>query len=113
MKVMNILVATTALSSGFAQAQMENMQMGPKTAASSSAASTKLTDGEIRKIDMSTRMLTLQHGPIENLGMPAMTMAFKVTEPNSLSKFKEGDKVRFRAERMKGAVLVTRIEAAR
>lgn len=100
MKVLNILAATAVLASGLADAQMNSMQMGSKAAASAPAATTKLTDGEVRKVDLSTGKVTLRHGPIENLGMPGMTMLFKVTDPKSLGNFKEGDKVRFRAERM-------------
>ena len=113
MKILNILMTSIVLSSGLAHAQMDAMQMGSKAAASAPTASTKLTEGEVRKVDLATGKVTLRHGPIENLGMPGMTMMFKVTDPKSLGNFKEGDKVRFRAEHMEGTVVVTHIEAAK
>jgi Cu/Ag efflux protein CusF len=69
------------------------------------------TEGEVRKVDLSTRKITLKHGDIENLGMPGMTMVFKVTDPKMLSNIKEGDRVRFTADRIDGALTVTSIEA--
>jgi len=74
------------------------------------AATSALTEGEVRKIDKEAGKLTLRHAPIDNLGMPAMTMVFKVTDPTMLDKLKEGDKVRFAADRAGGAITVTRIE---
>ena len=42
--------------------------------------------------------------------MPGMTMVFKATDPKMLENLKEGDKVRFSADRINGAMAVTRIE---
>lgn len=42
--------------------------------------------------------------------MPGMTMVFKVADPKMLDKLKEGDKVKFAAERVNGAITVTAIE---
>ena len=36
--------------------------------------------------------LTIKHGPLENLGMDAMTMVFKVKDPAMLSQVKVGDR---------------------
>ena len=76
-------------------------------------AASALTEGTVTKIDRANAKVTLAHGPIVNLGMPGMTMAFKVAEPKQLDGLKEGDKVRFRAEDRKGALVVVRIEAAK
>lgn len=72
-----------------------------------------MTDGEVRKIDKDAKKITLKHGEIKNLAMPAMTMVFQVGDPAMLESVKSGDKVRFRAEKLNGALVVTRIEAAR
>lgn len=69
-----------------------------------------LSDGEVRKIDKSAGKLTLKHGPLENLGMSAMTMVFRVKEPVWLDQMKEGDKIRFVAEKVNGALTVVRYE---
>lgn len=73
----------------------------------------KLTDGEIRKVDKDAKKITIKHGPIENLEMPAMTMVFQVKEPAMLDQVKAGDRVKFEAQKLGGAFTVTRIEAAR
>lgn len=81
-------------------------------AASGTSAARPITDGEVRKIDQAQGKLTLKHGPIQNLDMPAMTMVFKVADPKMLQGLKEGDKVRFRAELVSGALTVMAIEQA-
>jgi Cu/Ag efflux protein CusF len=50
------------------------------------------TDGEIRKVDKSAGKLTIRHGEIRNLEMPAMTMVFAVKDPAVLDRLKEGDR---------------------
>ena len=71
-----------------------------------------MTEGVVRRIDPANGKLTLRHGPIVNLDMPAMTMVFRVQDPAMLDKVKPGDKVRFRAENLKGALTVTILEPA-
>lgn len=72
----------------------------------------ELTEGEVRKVDMETKKITIRHGVIQNLGMPPMTMVFQTTDPALLGKVKSGDKIRFAAEKSGGAFVVTRIEPA-
>lgn len=81
------------------------MQMGQPGSA--------LTDGEVRKIDKDAKKLTLRHAPIKNLDMPAMTMVFQVKDLAMLDQVKVGDKVKFQAEKIGGALTVTQIEAAK
>jgi len=78
-----------------------------------SRAQTPMSDGEVRKVDKEQGKLTLRHGPIQNLEMPGMTMVFKVADPKMLDQLKEGDKVRFSADRVGGAITVTNIEPVR
>ena len=77
-----------------------------------SAQGAAMTQGEIRKVDKDARRITISHEPLENLGMPAMTMVFRVKEPAMLDQVKAGDKVKFQAEKIGGAFTVTRIEQA-
>lgn len=77
------------------------------------AQPTLSADGEVRKIDKEQGKVTLKHGPIVNLDMPAMTMVFKVADPKVLDAIKEGDKVRFAADRVNGAITLTDIEVAK
>ncbi|MGS0753863.1 copper-binding protein [Roseateles sp. GG27B] len=73
-------------------------------------AAADLSDGEIRKVDKDTQRLTIKHGAIKNLDMPGMTMLFRVKDPALLDKVKPGDKVKFKAESVGGAILVTEVQ---
>jgi Cu/Ag efflux protein CusF len=77
---------------------------------SGKAASAAMTEGTIKKVDKAANKLTIAHGPIENLGMPAMTMAFPVKDAAQLDQLKAGDKIRFRAEQVNGAITVVALE---
>ena len=70
-------------------------------------------EGEVRKVDREAQKLTLRHGPIPNLDMPAMTVVFRVANASMLESVKTGDKVRFAAERVGGDLTVTRLEQAK
>ncbi len=72
-----------------------------------------MTDAEVRKVDKDNGKITLKHGEIKNLEMPGMTMVFQVKDPAMLDKVKSGDKVRFTAEKIGGALVVTSIEPAK
>jgi len=74
------------------------------------AASDALADGEIRKVDRDASKITIRHGPIANLDMPAMTMVFQVKDPALLDQVKAGDKVKFVADKIGGAYVVVRFE---
>jgi len=77
------------------------------------AMSASLTEGQVRKVDREQGKLTIKHGPLENLGMPPMTMVFRVQDPAMLDKVAPGDNVRFLAERVNGAITVTRLETVK
>ena len=77
------------------------------------AASADMADGEIRKVDMESKKITIKHGEIKNLDMPGMTMVFQFKDPAMLDNLKAGDKVRFKAEKAGGAIVVTDIQLAR
>ncbi len=70
------------------------------------AAASKYTEGELKKIDIDQSKITIKHGPIDNLGMPGMTMVFRA-DPAVLALFKAGDLVRFKAGRVDGSLKVT------
>jgi Cu/Ag efflux protein CusF len=72
----------------------------------------EMSEGEVRKVDTAARKITIQHGPLKNLDMPAMTMAFLVTDNAMLSKVKAGDKVRFVAANPGGQLTLTEIRLA-
>ena len=82
----------------------------PTPAATTAAAASGYTDGELKKIDAEQGKITLKHGPIDNLGMPGMTMVFRA-DVALLSNFKPGDLVKFKADRVDGAFKVTELVA--
>lgn len=74
---------------------------------------TQLVEGVVKKVDKSAGKVTLTHGPLMNLGMPGMTMAFRVKEAGWLDQLKEGDRIRFMADKMNGVFTVVHFEPAR
>lgn len=77
-------------------------------AAQQPAVTTGYIEGEVKKIDTEQSKVTLKHGPIDNLGMPGMTMVFRA-DPAVLAQFKAGDLIRFRADRVDGSLKVTEL----
>ena len=71
-----------------------------------------MSEGEVRKVDAASRKITLKHGPLKNLDMPPMTMAFQVTDMAMLDKVKVGDKVRFVAANPGGKLTLTDLRLA-
>ncbi|MDW3687155.1 copper-binding protein [Cupriavidus sp. CV2] len=93
---------------------MAGMQMKPAASASGSKSAPKSApkpvEAEVRKVDTANSRVTLKHGPIENLGMSAMTMSFPVKDKASLDNLKEGSKVRATFDKVNGVATVTHIE---
>ena len=78
--------------------------------ATQAAASSDMTDGEIRKVDRENKKITLKHGAIKHLDMPPMTMVFQVEDPAILNQVNVGDLVKFSAEKSGGAIVITDIQ---
>ncbi|ALV58808.1 RND transporter [Burkholderia cenocepacia] len=74
------------------------------------AAASSMSHGEIRKVDTAAGKLTIKRGPLENLGMDAMTMVFKVKDPAMLSQVKAGDTIDFVAEDVDGTLTVVELK---
>lgn len=66
-------------------------------------------DGTIVGIDAERGRITLKHGAIEGLGMPAMTMVFRVADLSMLTQLKAGDGVRFTVIRADNLFTVTQL----
>ena len=75
-------------------------------------AAAALSDGEVRKVDKDAKKITVRHGPLPNLDMPAMTMVFQVADAAMLEQVKAGDKVKFQDEKIAGGYRITHIERA-
>lgn len=83
------------------------------TFSTAAMATMPMVDGEVRKVDMGSKKITLKHGEIKNLDMPPMTMVFQVKDPAMLEKVKAGDKVQFTVDNVNGAMTVLTIEPAK
>ncbi|AOK31221.1 MULTISPECIES: copper-binding protein [Burkholderia] len=96
-------------ASTYAAGDMSNMTMSDDAKQSADAPGS-MSHGEIKKIDMAAGKLTIKHGPLDNLGMEAMTMVFKAKDPAMLSQVKVGDKIDFVAEEVDGALTVVKLQ---
>ncbi|MFM2067193.1 MAG: hypothetical protein RLZZ584_2102 [Pseudomonadota bacterium] len=67
-------------------------------------------DGEVLKVDKPQRRITLKHGPIKSIDMPAMSMTFRLANPAWADSVKVGDKVKFEADKVDGYYTITRLD---
>ena len=109
-KSLSLLLMLAAFGASSAWSQAVPAQ---PVAQAKSTAAVPFADGEIRKVDKENRKLTIKHGEIKNLDMPAMTMVYLVSDAALLDKVKQGDKVRFKATHDGGKLTVTEIVPAK
>jgi len=112
LKVLGFVASLLALSMpAGVGAQATKGQDTMKQGQSATAKSVEdVVSGEVRKIDKSAKKITLRHGEMPNLEMPAMTMVFQVKDPAFLDAVKVGDKVKFKAQKIDGALVVVEIQ---
>ena len=108
-----VLGTTSTFAASHAGAPMAKEEAKTAAPAAGATASADMAEGEIRKVDMENKKITIKHGEIKNLEMPGMTMVFQVKDAAMLDKVKTGDKVRFKAEKSGGAIVVTDMEMAK
>ena len=108
-----LLCAVVGASFAFALAPALAEDHSAHMAPAAKPAAPALSEGTIRRLDRGAGSVTLTHGPIENLGMSAMTMTFSFKKGVVPAALKEGDKVRFRAEEKDGQYRIVRVEAAK
>lgn len=87
-------------------------QPAPQPAAQP-AQSLPTVSATVEAVDTAQGKLTLDHGPIPNLNMDAMTMVFRAQDPAMLRQVKKGDRVQFQADRVNGQITVTTIRKGR
>ncbi|MCI3204387.1 MULTISPECIES: copper-binding protein [Pandoraea] len=114
--VSGVLLASLS-ASAFAAGDMGNMAMPAKptttpasTPASTADANAALTDATVKSVDTSTGMVMLQHGTMANIGMPAMTMAYKAKDAAMAKGVHAGEKVRVRVENVSGTLTIVRMD---
>lgn len=78
--------------------------------ASAASANTHLVKGKVTKVDAAAQKLTIRHEPMKKFEMEeGHTMVFRVKDPAMLKQVKAGDDIRFDAEKVDGAFIVTEI----
>lgn len=82
----------------------------PANGEATAVAADSKVDGEVRKVDKETGKVTVRHGELKNLDMPAMTMVFRVQDKALLDQLKPGDKIRFVAEKSGTQFILTAVE---
>ena len=107
------LVASLLPALSYAQTAVAPVAPDIAASAPGTLRAADLTDGEVRKVDKDSKKITIKHGEIRNLDMPGMTMLFQVRDPAFLDAVKPGDKVKFAAERVNGAIVITQIQVVR
>ena len=75
-------------------------------------AAAEPADGEVRRIDKARGTVLLKHGEIKSVNMGAMTMSFKLKDPQMAEQLKEGDKVKFAVEQKGDDLIITSIRKA-
>jgi Cu(I)/Ag(I) efflux system periplasmic protein CusF len=108
-----LLFAALAVTASATIAQTTGHAQHHAAPSASVPSGAPMVAAEVRKVDKDARKITLKHGAIKNLDMPAMTMVFQVKDASMLEQVKAGDQVRFAAEMVGGQYTVVRLEAAR
>jgi len=93
-----------------APAPTQQVEAAAPAAPPSAASQLPMVSGMVEKVDAGAGKITIDHGPIPNLDMDAMTMVFRVQDPAVLKGVKAGDKVQFQADRVNGQISVVRIQ---
>jgi len=112
----SIAIAIALLASGSPLLVAAQTAPTPRTGSAMPMAASPaapMVEGEVRKVDKDTRKITLKHGDMPSLEMPAMTMVFQVKDPAMIDTVKAGDKVRFTAQKAGGAFVITEIQVVK
>lgn len=64
--------------------------------------------GEIRRIDPQAGKITIKHGPISELELPAITLVYQI-DVALLTGLQPGDKIKFKARRVNGQYVVVEV----
>jgi Cu(I)/Ag(I) efflux system periplasmic protein CusF len=75
-------------------------------------AQTASSLGEVVKVEQTAERITLKHNGVKNLELPAMTLVFRVRNPQWLDGLTHCDRVRFSAERIEGQYTITALSKA-
>jgi Cu(I)/Ag(I) efflux system periplasmic protein CusF len=105
-----LFVAAAAVSGAVFADDMSGMKMGDGAMSHAPASGNNaMTDAVVKHIDAASGMVTLKHGALTNVGMPAMTMAFKAKDAAMVNSVKEGDNVKVRVENVGGTLTIVKM----
>ena len=102
-----LVVAVLAVIAPLSALANTDRPIGGAASKTTAADAQSTTTGVVKKVDFEQDKITISHGPIANLGMPAMTMVFRVADPSLLAAVRSDDKVNFVADKINGAFTVT------
>lgn len=105
---MKQILFATALGCSLVFAQTSLAQTMQQT--DSVKTETTYTEGEVKRVDLSSGKITIKHGVIKNLDMPAMTMVFIVREKSWINGVTPGDQVRFKVVSDGGKMVITELK---
>ena len=107
------IVASIAVLASCGEAPMDEgaTQSGamPGMPAQTQDAGEHLAEGTVNSIDAAAGTVNISHGPVESVGWPAMTMSFKLADPDAVAGLAAGQHVKFRFT-MEGGGTVTAID---
>jgi Cu(I)/Ag(I) efflux system periplasmic protein CusF len=102
-----LLLISAAMLAPLSHAQSSS---SPSASAPAPAAGKEMAEAEVRRVDKESKKVSLKHGPIKSLDMPAMTMVFQVRDEKLFEKLVPGQKILFSAEQLQGAYVITAVE---
>ena len=78
-----------------------------------SPSATAAGRGEVKQVDRDAGTITVQHGALADLQLPATTTMFRVKDRALLDHVKQGDKINFGVSNASGLITTIHIERNR
>ena len=110
MKLVQVITMLALAATAVAPTQAQPSSHTAAPASHPVAGLRSMASAEVLKVYKNEKRLLLKHGPIESIGMDAMTMEFGVSDRKLLSLVRQGDKIRFAAKRVGDDYIVTHLE---
>ena len=111
---MVLTLASLSAANAVAQTTADHSNMDHSKMAATKADQAKdITDGLVRKVNKEAGKVTIQHGEMHHLGMPAMTMVFPVKTAGLLDNVQTGDKIKFKVVKENGRLVIIELRPAK
>ena len=110
MKTVQVIAMLALAATAVLHTQAQSFADTAEPVSKPAASSRRMVSGEVLKVYRNEKRLLLKHGPIENIGMDAMTMEFGVSDQKLLNSVKQGDKIRFAAKQVGEDYIVIHLE---